>query len=1741
MLRRWNNHGSVDRLRGLAKAATVLAVAYVVLLFIPLSAVASSKVITENMAGIVEWVYRNGAVADPLPCESACKSLWTAEHEPESASSQGMWDELGELETTDTNLWGSMSELRSELREVSLGPVPLKVGLELGYGGPDPKWMEIIGPTEPTVPAPACKGEHEWGTIFQSAGQEIGSTFEEKDYSPGNEWYLTVCGVNEIVASLAFAENPSEPGERCGAGGWSVPGWQVAVWEWNRCGEGTFEGKEVWSPMEAEAFYQKFHFSRPEDWTHQEIPSGEYVHNNEWLKASDPGIPAVEAATKSALETGPSTERWIEWQLEGKHGPNPLSTTLEEEYGSNNEAEPNKQKCLSGYPVNCATGNQTETHTDLSVGGRGPGLRLTRTYNSQLAAHESSPGPFGYGWTGPYSARLEVNEEPQEATVYQSNGSTARFLHSGGKWVPALPLIQATLAKEGSNYVYTLPNQTILHFNSSGQLTSETDRNGNSITMSYNAKNQLESVTDDSGRKLTFAYDGEGFVESAKDPMGHTVKYAYGSGNLVSVTEPGETKATWKFKYDSSHEITEETDGLGNTIKSEYDGSHRVVSQTDALSRKRSWKYTSTEAGTETTITEPNGSTTVEAFNVAGEPTSITRASGTPIAQTTKNEYDDSYNLVATTDPDGHTVRYAYDPEGNRTAETDALGNVTEWTYDSTHDVISVTTPNGETTTIKRNSYGNAETIERPAPEGKTQTTKYAYAAHGEVESMTDPVGHVWKYEYDTNGDRTAEIDPEGNKRTWEYNEDSQDVATVSPRGNLSGAEPAAFTTTIERDQQGRPASVTKSPREPSYNSAFGSSGSGNGQFQFPTLGALTSADDLWVADSSLDRLQKFNEKGEYQSQFGSEGTGDGQFKFPFGVAISKTTGNIYVSDRENYRIQEFSSTGTFIRAFGYGVSDGAEKYEICTSGCRAGIMGSNVGEFWEPDGITIDSSGNLWIVDEVNDRLEEISENGEYLNEYGGKGTGDGQLSEPVAITYDDGHLYVTEAGDNRVQEFSTEGTYISKFGSEGASDGQFEIPYAIATGPSTHELYVTDRDNNRVEIFTASGKFLSSFGSKGKGSHQMESPTGIVATASETLYISDHNNERIDNWTGLTARITKYLYDADGNLESMTDPNGGTTKYSYDADNELTRAEEPNGTATETEYDAAGQTVQQIDGNKHTTKYVRNALEEVTEVIDPLSRKTTKKYDAAGNLTSVTDAAERTTTYKYDPANQLTEITYSDGKTHTVKYEYDRDGNRTDMTDGTGTTTYAYDQLDRLTEAENGHKEVVKYEYNLDNQPTKITYPNGKSVTRSYDKDGRLEKTTDWLEHTTKFTYDPDSDLTATVYPTSTGEEDTYAYNLSGQTSEIKMTRDTETLASLTYARDSDDQVDNTVSKGLLGSEFTEASYDANNRLTKTGTTAYEYDAANNPTKIGPNTYKYDSADELEDGSGATYTYNEAGERTKTTPETGPATTYSYDQAGNLTAVERPKEGAISEIKDTYGYNGEGLRTSQTVSGTTSYIAWDMTDDIPLILSDGTNSYIYGPDNLPIEQIDNAEKAQYLHHDQAGSTQFISSETGTTEAAYSYTPYGAIEEHTGTAATPFDYDGQYTNSDTGLIYLRARIYDPTTAQFLSVDPLTHLTRAPYTYAQDNPVNRADLTGLCTGFGPEPSGCNGSSSELGPHVFCEPTKHEAEQLEKELEENYDNEVEESNSKLAGQEAWGNGGEPYGGEPKDAPPEEDAE
>jgi RHS repeat-associated protein len=137
-----------------------------------------------------------------------------------------------------------------------------------------------------------------------------------------------------------------------------------------------------------------------------------------------------------------------------------------------------------------------------------------------------------------------------------------------------------------------------------------------------------------------------------------------------------------------------------------------------------------------------------------------------------------------------------------------------------------------------------------------------------------------------------------------------------------------------------------------------------------------------------------------------------------------------------------------------------------------------------------------------------------------------------------------------------------------------------------------------------------------------------------------------------------------------------------------------------------------------------------------------------------------------------------------------------------------------------------------------------------------------------------------------------------------------------------------------------------------------------------------------------------------------------------------------------------------------------WDVASSLPLLLKDGTTNYIYGPGELPLEQVSGATTLWY-HHDQIGSTRLVTNSTGVSQATYTYDPYGGLASSTGSITNPFRYTGQYLDTESGFYYLRARYYDPTTGQLLTLDPLVASTRQPYLYAEDTPTNRTDPTGL--------------------------------------------------------------------------------
>ena len=383
---------------------------------------------------------------------------------------------------------------------------------------------------------------------------------------------------------------------------------------------------------------------------------------------------------------------------------------------------------------------------------------------------------------------------------------------------------------------------------------------------------------------------------------------------------------------------------------------------------------------------------------------------------------------------------------------------------------------------------------------------------------------------------------------------------------------------------------------------------------------------------------------------------------------------------------------------------------------------------------------------------------------------------------------------------------------------------------------------------------------------------------------------------------------------------------------------------------------------------------------------------------------------------------------------------------------------------------KKSSQYEYDLANEQTKITYPNKKAVTREYDNAGRLKKVTDWsrTRHQIRLRrrLRPESD------DLPHGDEQRrhlrLRRNRRDERSQDDQRRRNARLARLhpqqrrTGQRRHQQRAPRRRKTRLhLRHQQPPHQRHRHHIQIRRSEQPHHHRHTHLHLRQRPRARKSKRRRHPK----ATYAYDELGERTKTNPNTGPATTYGYDQAGNLTSrrtTQRRRSDA--EIEDTYAYNGDGLRTSQTISGTTTYLAWDLAEKLPLILNDGTNSYIYGPGGLPIEQINNSTgTVLYLHHDQQGSTRLLTRSTGTKEASFTYDAYGNQTGHTGTATTPLGYDGQYTNADTGLIYLRAREYDPATAQFLTDDPDVAATLTPYSYAVDNPVNGGDPTGLET------------------------------------------------------------------------------
>jgi RHS repeat-associated protein len=183
---------------------------------------------------------------------------------------------------------------------------------------------------------------------------------------------------------------------------------------------------------------------------------------------------------------------------------------------------------------------------------------------------------------------------------------------------------------------------------------------------------------------------------------------------------------------------------------------------------------------------------------------------------------------------------------------------------------------------------------------------------------------------------------------------------------------------------------------------------------------------------------------------------------------------------------------------------------------------------------------------------------------------------------------------------------------------------------------------------------------------------------------------------------------------------------------------------------------------------------------------------------------------------------------------------------------------------------------------------------------------------------------------------------------------------------------------------------------------------------------------------------------------------TNYTYDQADRLTTYNAGPNAT------TYAYNGDGLRMTKASTLVITHFSWDIGVEagLPLLMQDSAGSYIYGPGGMLLEEVVGSS-VYYYHTDRLGSIRALTSSTGGVANTYTYDDYGKTLTSTGSVYNPFKYTGEYTDAESGFVYLRAWYYDPESQQFLIVDPALAWTEQAYAYVSGNPTNLRDPWGL--------------------------------------------------------------------------------
>jgi RHS repeat-associated protein len=836
----------------------------------------------------------------------------------------------------------------------------------------------------------------------------------------------------------------------------------------------------------------------------------------------------------------------------------------------------------------------------------------------------------------------------------------------------------------------------------SGYLLSSTDAAGVSTTYTRDGLGRLTGVTR-RGRSYTMGYaDTSSRPSQIAGPGGVVLaSYRYDSnGRLEAVDYPDGTG--YRYGYDASARLLWVANGLGERLETHvYDGQGRAITSEIGDGRDRlSFAF----SGNRTTVTDVLGNATVYDWATVKGSYRVTKVTGPCTScggggsATQEWGYDADGNVTSYKDGAGKVWSYTYSPEGDLLTETDPLSRVTSYTYDTQGRVLTKTGPDGATTTYVPGPAGPTSITEQVTPT-ESRTTAISYNAEGKPQTITDARNKQTSLSYNGTGDLTSVTDPLSHSTSFGYDALGRRTTVTDALGH---------TTTTAYDARGK---VTRITSHDGTHTDFGYDKGGRRTSVTDPLGRTTR-----YAYDSYGRLSQVVDPLGGATKYGYDLMGS---LTSLTDAKNQTTAFEYDAYR---RVKKVTYPGGAFESFTYDTAGRLQTKtdrKNVTTTYSYDFLGRLLGKSYSdgatpPVSYSYDTAGRLQTAANGTDTLTWTYDlAGQLLSEQSSKN------ASTVAYTYD--------AAGNRLT-VSLDGALFVSYGYDDASR------LTTITRGANVFAFAYDDANRRTS---------------------MSYPNGVT-----TSYVYDTLNRLLNlqaNHVPTSTPITSftYTYDAAGN-RTRKQQLDYTEDYRYDGLYRLTQAERTGGLAgiQTWSYDAVGNRLtNQKDGVVTTSSYnEKNQLLSTAGGGSLLWRGT---LDEPGNV-SFTSATVNGKPARMLPGNVFEALLPMQPGPNAVTLEArDTSGNVATKTYDINVTgdgaSYSYDANGNLTQKVEG-ADTWAYEWNAENQLTRVTKNSAEQARFAYDPLGRRVEKVGSTTGTSAYAYDGEDIVRLTAGPTVT-----------------------------------------------------------------------------------------------------------------------------------------------------------------------------------------------------------------------------------------------------------------------------------------------------------------------------------------------------------------------------------------------------